>query len=32
MGWAAAISMVLFLIIVIITIIQFRFLRTDWEY
>ena len=32
MGWAAAISMVLFLIILMITLIQFRFLRTDWEY
>ncbi len=32
MGWAAAISMVLFIMILIITIIQFRFLRTDWEY
>ncbi len=32
MGWAAAISMVLFLIIVVITALQFRFLRTDWEY
>lgn len=32
MGWAAAISMVLFLIIALVTVIQFRFLRTDWEY
>ena len=32
MGWAAAISMVLFLIILIVTLVQFRFLRTDWEY
>jgi ABC-type sugar transport system permease subunit len=32
MGWAAAISMVLFLIITLITVIQFKFLRTDWEY
>jgi multiple sugar transport system permease protein len=32
MGWAAAISMVLFLIILLITAIQFRVLRTDWEY
>ena len=32
MGWAAAISMVLFLIILLFTVIQFRFLRTDWEY
>ena len=32
MGWASAISMVLFLLILIFTVIQFRFLRTDWEY
>ena len=32
MGWAAAISMVLFLIIMSVTAIQFRLLRTDWEY
>ena len=32
MGWAAAVSMVLFLIILVVTILQFRFLRTDWEY
>jgi ABC-type sugar transport system permease subunit len=32
MGWAASISMVLFVIILIITILQFRLLRTDWEY
>jgi ABC-type sugar transport system permease subunit len=32
MGWAAAISMVLFLMILAITLIQFRLLRTDWEY
>jgi len=32
MGWAAAISMVLFAIILVVTIIQFKFLRTDWEY
>jgi multiple sugar transport system permease protein len=32
MGWAAAISMVLFLMILVVTIIQFKFLRTDWEY
>jgi ABC-type sugar transport system permease subunit len=32
MGWAAAISMVLFLIILIVTAVQFRVLRTDWEY
>jgi multiple sugar transport system permease protein len=32
MGWAAAISMVLFVIILAITILQFRLLRSDWEY
>jgi ABC-type sugar transport system permease subunit len=32
MGWAAAISMVLFLMILGITVVQFRLLRTDWEY
>jgi ABC-type sugar transport system permease subunit len=32
MGWAAAISMVLFLLILGITVVQFRLLRTDWEY
>ncbi|HBX68086.1 MAG TPA: sugar ABC transporter permease [Chloroflexi bacterium] len=32
MGWAAAISMVLFLIILFVTIVQFKVLRTDWEY
>ena len=32
MGWAAAISMILFLIILAVTAIQYRLLRTDWEY
>jgi ABC-type sugar transport system permease subunit len=32
MGWAAAMSMVLFLIILILTVTQFRLLRSDWEY
>jgi ABC-type sugar transport system permease subunit len=32
MGWAAAISMVLFVIIMAVTAIQYRLLRTDWEY
>jgi ABC-type sugar transport system permease subunit len=32
MGWAAAISLVLFLIVMAVTVIQFRVLRTDWEY
>ncbi len=32
MGWAAAISLVLFAIIMTVTALQFRLLRTDWEY
>jgi ABC-type sugar transport system permease subunit len=32
MGWAAAMSMVLFLVILALTVFQFRFQRTDWEY
>jgi multiple sugar transport system permease protein len=32
MGWAAAISMVLFVIIMAVTALQYRLLRTDWEY
>jgi multiple sugar transport system permease protein len=32
MGWAAAMSTVLFLIILTFTVLQFRVLRTDWEY
>lgn len=32
MGWAAAMSMVLFVIILLFTVAQFRLLRTDWEY
>jgi ABC-type sugar transport system permease subunit len=32
MGWAGAISLVLFLMIFIVTIIQMRLLRTNWEY
>jgi len=32
MGWAAAIAMILLLIILAFTLIQFRLLRTDWEY
>jgi ABC-type sugar transport system permease subunit len=32
MGWAAAESFVLFLIVMLVTIIQMRLLRTDWEY
>lgn len=32
MGWAAAISLVLFAIILVVTIAQFKLLRTNWEY
>ncbi len=32
MGWAAAIAMILLLIILAFTLLQFRLLRTDWEY
>lgn len=32
MGWAAAMSMILFGTIVLFTVLQFRFLRSDWEY
>jgi len=32
MGWAASVSAVLFLIVMIVTAIQMRVLRTDWEY
>jgi multiple sugar transport system permease protein len=32
MGWAAAVSWVLTLIVMVVTIIQMRMLRTDWEY
>jgi ABC-type sugar transport system permease subunit len=32
MGWAAAESFVLFLIVMGVTLIQMRVLRTDWEY
>jgi ABC-type sugar transport system permease subunit len=32
MGWAAAESFVLFLIVMGVTLIQMRLLRTDWEY
>lgn len=32
MGWGAAISMVLFVLIGVVTVIQFRLLRTRWEY
>jgi ABC-type sugar transport system permease subunit len=32
MGWAAAVSMVLFAIILVVTLFQRRLLRTDWEY
>ncbi len=32
MGWAAAISFVLFLVVMTVTVVQMRLLRTDWEY
>jgi ABC-type sugar transport system permease subunit len=32
MGWAAAMSFVLFVIILSFTLLQFRVLKTDWEY
>jgi ABC-type sugar transport system permease subunit len=32
MGWAGSVSMVLFLIVLVVTIVQMRLLRTRWEY
>jgi ABC-type sugar transport system permease subunit len=32
LGLAAAMSMILFMIILILTVVQFRILRTEWEY
>jgi multiple sugar transport system permease protein len=32
MGWAASMSLVLFVMILAVTLVQFRLLRTDWEY
>jgi ABC-type sugar transport system permease subunit len=32
MGWAAAVSFVLLLVVVVVTIVQMRALRTEWEY
>ena len=32
MGWSAAVSFVLFIIVMVVTIVQMRVLRTDWEY
>jgi len=32
MGWSASVSVALFLLVMLITLIQFRLLRTDWEY
>jgi ABC-type sugar transport system permease subunit len=32
MGWAAAVSFILFLIVMTVTLVQMRLLRTDWEY
>jgi ABC-type sugar transport system permease subunit len=32
MGWAASMSLILFAMILVVTLVQFRLLRTDWEY
>lgn len=32
MGWSASVSVALFFLVMVITILQFRLLRTDWEY
>ena len=32
LGLSAAMSMILFMIILILTVVQFRILRTEWEY
>lgn len=32
MGWAAAVSFILFLVVMTVTVVQMRVLRTDWEY
>jgi len=32
MGWAGAASMVLFFIVLTVTVVQMRLLRTQWEY
>jgi multiple sugar transport system permease protein len=32
MGWAASVSVALFLLMLVITLVQFRLLRTNWEY
>ena len=32
MGWASAMSLILFGMILVVTLVQFRLLRTDWEY
>jgi len=32
MGWSAAVSVALFLLILVVTLVQFRVLRTQWEY
>jgi ABC-type sugar transport system permease subunit len=32
MGWASAMSLILFAMILVVTLVQFRVLRTDWEY
>jgi multiple sugar transport system permease protein len=32
MGWSAAVSVALFLLVMVVTVVQFRLLKTDWEY
>ena len=32
MGWASAVSIVLFLVVMVISIVQKKFLRQDWDY
>jgi multiple sugar transport system permease protein/raffinose/stachyose/melibiose transport system permease protein len=32
MGWAAAVSLVLLLVVLVVTLVQMRLLRTRWEY
>jgi multiple sugar transport system permease protein len=32
MGWASAVSVALFVLVLVVTLVQFRLLRSDWEY
>lgn len=32
MGWSASVSVALFLLVMVVTLVQFRLLRSDWEY